>query len=564
VFTPPTLLKGLFVLFAIILFVICLWDLKSKPTRRINKTLQGFFLANKITKETTNQLGTTSRLQYLGLQGFVAAILSANLSYGNFLIFVAIWGYAWGWVGIFWFIVNLTLNVFAYWVFQPAYKKYVEDDSNSGTIHEFISQTFGHIGKDFSVPIRWLASATTVFGLIFCIVFEIHLVSEFLSKLLGFDTFTIFGLLTAIICIYSAFGGFHTLVYTDKVQAIAMSIGIIPLLFILFGGFGFPNVLLTSYPLPNISSPSSIWTELTKIGWPNIVSICVIGSGWFNVAMDQWQRACATRELEDVVQRGMLWYWGVISCFALVYGLMGMYVNTFLNKAFPKDVVGADPLREFFYATQLPQLSSPLFTFAFALVALALLAAAMSTANTFLVVSGHSIVSDLLLDTKNKEILYKSRKQLSTEDEEALKLEESLNFTYILYAKVSILCVGICTLIAWLCFQYFNLLSQALNFFFIAYSIQFSLLASMVCSKLPDKYRPKARWVFFSILSGVITTILCGIGFWSLIQANTKEFLGLPVADVWFPLTPVITFVVGLAFLLPSVISRLSYKEVNK
>src|ERR1019366_7802577 len=100
---------------ALLLLVICLIDLKF--ARRVNHNLYGFFLMSG----------------KLRLGGFIGAILAANLSLGNFLIFVASWGFAFGAAGIFWFIVNLFLNSICYIVFVPAFRNYIQNHENSGT-----------------------------------------------------------------------------------------------------------------------------------------------------------------------------------------------------------------------------------------------------------------------------------------------------------------------------------------------------------------------------------------------------------------------------------------------
>ena len=97
-------MNSLLALGATLLGAVCLADLPF--ARRANNNLNGYFL-----------LGGKLRLP-----GFVAAILAANLSVGNFLIFIASWGFLFGWAGIFWFVINLALNVVSYLIFVPAFR----------------------------------------------------------------------------------------------------------------------------------------------------------------------------------------------------------------------------------------------------------------------------------------------------------------------------------------------------------------------------------------------------------------------------------------------------------
>jgi sodium/proline symporter len=503
------LLVGLGVL---ILSIICLIDLPF--ARRVNTNLGGFFLMN-------------GRLK---LPGFVASILSANLSIGNFLVFIAYWGYAYGWGGIFWFLVNLGLNVVAYLVFIPAFRAYIEDRNNSGTIHDFLATTFGKNGtaSDYSRRIKLIASATTILGLLFAIVFELHLATAIIAPLLGVDAVLIFSLLTALICIYSGVGGFHTLVFTDIMQSFAMIIGtlaVVPILWMI-RGWSTTAPLTAEYHF-NISS--------LGIGWPSILGICVIGSGWFLVAMDQWQRTCATRD-SNRTRLGMLWYLASISGFAIIYGLLGMYDKTGILPALSgpsaaQHSQGANPLTDFFLAANV----SDIHPYLFALVAVALLAAAMSTANTFLIVCGHSFVSDLLIAVVKKDSMH----NLSDKEDRA----------FLGIARGSIIGMGVFVILTWIILSSSGLLSDPLSFFFIAYSIQFALLAPMVFSRFPKTQWPSGRAVFHSIWIGVVVALVCGLGFWLRLQKNNNPVFGLAISD-WLALTPVITWLAGTSVLL--------------
>jgi Na+/proline symporter len=503
---------------AVILSIVCLMDLPF--ARRVNRNLGGFFLMN-------------GRLK---LPGFVASIFSANISIGNFLIFIATWGYIFGWGGLFWFVVNLILNVVAYLIFIPAFRRYIEDPENSGTIHDFLSSTFagGEAGGGYSRRIKLVASFTTILGLLFAIVFELHLATDILARLLNLDPVLLFALLTALICIYSGVGGFHTLVFTDILQSAAIIVGTIAIIPILwaFHSWNTTVPLTTQYPLS---------FHALNIGWPSIVGVCVIGSGWFLVAMDQWQRTCATRD-STRTRTGMLWYLASISGFAVIYALLGMYDKTAILPALPEALAsqhsaGFNPLTDFFLAAPISHIPQYLF----ALVALALLAAAMSTANTFLIVCGHSFVSDLLISVAKKDSMH----SLSADEDRA----------FMGVARGSIIGMGIFVILTWLGLSKAGLLTDPLSFFFIAYSIQFALLAPMVFTRLPKTLWPSGKAVFFSILIGVLTSLVCGLGFWFRMQKDNGPILGLAVSD-WLALTPVLTLVAGSIVILMAKLLR--------
>jgi len=507
--------KQFFAIGIAILVIICLIDLPR--ARRINQTLYGFFLVNGSLK----------------LRGFIASVLSANLSIGNFLIFVTVWGYTFGWGGIFWFVVNLLFNVFSYLLFMPAFRSYIEDSNNSGTIHEFLSSTFASVnGNNYSRRIRLISSATTITGLLFAIVFELHLSAEIAATILNFDPIVIFAVMTAIICIYSGIGGFHTLVFTDITQSFAMIAGLIAVIPILFSLNSLPtaNNIFATYPLS---------LQSLNIGMPAILGICIIGSGWFLVAMDQWQRTCATRDSKRT-RNGMIWYFVSISGFAVVFGLVGMITKSALYPSLPLSLSnsfsqGLNPLTDLFLGSNLE--GAPVYLYA--IVGVALMAAAMSTANTFLIVCGHSFVSDVLI-ALSKNIPIGSLSNIDSK-------------SFVAIARSSIIGMGVLVVAIWLALINFRLMVDPYNFFFIAYSVQFGLLAPMVVSRLPKRYWPSADAIFLSIVVGFISSIVLGFGLWSLIQKGLKTMAGVGMID-WLTLTPVLTFFIGSIILFAGII----------
>jgi hypothetical protein len=103
---------------------------------------------------------------HLNLGPFVSTIIAANLSLGNFIIFVSIWGYKYGIVGLVLFCINLLLNFVGFLLFLPAFKTYIESHLNNGTIHDFVAKAYDddELGRG-SAAIRFTASlAGAIFG----------------------------------------------------------------------------------------------------------------------------------------------------------------------------------------------------------------------------------------------------------------------------------------------------------------------------------------------------------------------------------------------------------------
>ena len=284
-----------------------------------------------------------------------------------------------------------------------------------------------------------------------------------------------FAVATLLICAFTAYGGFKTLITSDICQATAIALTTATLFFLMLSSNPSGSAHLLSARLSG--------QDFLAIGWPNMVSITVIGSGWLLVAMDQWQRTCASRSY-DTSKKGVSIYLGLISLFAIVYALWGMYDKSLLlpslnatQKALHSG--GSNPLADLLL---LPHIGVGGMLSDF--IACGLLAAAASTTNTFLTVSSHSITSDVVLVSLAKRSIH--------------SLSEGENRAFVTIGRA--ISVGMGALII-ACFAFLltqGLLKDALSFFFIAYSVQFALLAPMVMT-WPAWKTPSATAALISI-----------------------------------------------------------------
>lgn len=116
--------------------------------------------------------------------GFIGTMLSTNLSLGNFILISAIWGYLFGWSGMLWWTVNLVVNAIAYYWALPRFKSFIEDRSNSGSVHEYLAVNFdsreGTSSGDQVARrrLRLWASVATSICLLLATTFELHLASQ--------------------------------------------------------------------------------------------------------------------------------------------------------------------------------------------------------------------------------------------------------------------------------------------------------------------------------------------------------------------------------------------------
>jgi uncharacterized protein (DUF2062 family) len=70
-----------------------------------------------------NRKGSQTLYRFFLLEGrlklpyYTTALVAANLSVGNFIVFIAAWGYKFGMAGLICFIVDLALNVVGFAIF---------------------------------------------------------------------------------------------------------------------------------------------------------------------------------------------------------------------------------------------------------------------------------------------------------------------------------------------------------------------------------------------------------------------------------------------------------------
>ena len=481
--------------------IICLYE--GVKSYRKNATLPFFFL----------------RGGNLKLPGFLSTILSTNVSIGNFLLFVCSWGYFFGLSGIFWFVVNLIVNAVGLKLFLPRFKTYIENKTNDGSVHEFLSLTYKNKDGSASSGVRTLAGIATGFCLLLALVFELHLGTELIAPVIGANSVYLFCCLTTIICLYSALGGFRTVITTDAIQSFAIIIATIGIL-----AFTLNDRVTVVNSYPDFSS------SFLNVGYANIFGIIAIGTGWFLVSMDNWQRMCATRS-ERNVWKGFLIYSTIIILFGVAYGYLGMYDKAIIEPLnMTGHTSGANPIKDLF-AGEIPPYILGFF-------AAAMLMAALSTADTFLIVVGHTIINDYFLGARRKISMH--------------ELTSNENSTMLSISRFTIIGMGVFIIIFWIAFLYTGLLKDPISYFFICYSIQYALFAPLIFSntKKMTSFLGKT-----SLFLGIVTAVVVGLSSWSLMDKEVEKVWFLSPGE-WLSLTPVVTLVVGLLPLIANKITN--------
>ena len=209
-----------------------------------------------------------------------------------------------------------------------------------------------------------------------------------------------------------------------------------------------------------------------------------------------------------------------------MFGLLGMYDLLALPKLLQNGHSGGLNVITDFYKTI--HYLTPLGKSALGIIAIAFTMAGLSTADTFLIVAGHSFVSDILVGIFKKETFG--------------QLTETESRLFANIGRMIITLMGIFVIFVFFILKFTGLLSNPLIMFFCVYSLQFALLAPILLG-FTSKIK-KASVAFYSLLTGLIISSIWGFGFAIAGLNGVPSFLGITI-DEWVYLTPVPTIVFG-------------------
>lgn len=489
--------------------VATLMIIEGMRGRTRSTTLQKFFLMG----------------EGLKFKPFVGTLAATNFSLGNMIFLCLIWGYFYGLGGMVWLLIGFIAAAFVYIRFvqsSPEVQQYIENRTNSGSVHEYLGLAFASNGTpETTRMIRLLASLTTVLCVLVALTLELYLASQLLSPLVSIDTTTLFIILTSLICAYSALGGFWAVVKTDILQGALLIAGLISF-------FCIKNMLGLQVEPYSSRYVVGIIPSLMAPGWLGIVSIIGVTFAWYLVTMDTWQRSSASRSAGTATS-GMVGGTVVLIVGIVIFSLIGMYDALAIKPSLVPDLAGMhsggiNPI------TDLGLLQAGLSAWGKALYAFfvgTLVMAALSTADTFLVVAGHSFVSDLLIGVGK----HSSFSELSE--------VENILFTGI--ARAVIVGMGVFVVATFFLLDSLGLLSDPLGLFYLAYSIQFALFAPVILSI--RKRKPQALAILWGLAFAIITAVVWGFGFSLASKWGIESVLGFATAELVYlaPLPPILT-----------------------
>lgn len=469
---------------------------------------------------------------HLRLRWFVTSISATNLSLGNFVVPWAVMGLTFGWPGLVISVVVHLAIILGYIVFSPALAKYIDAPQTCGSVHEYLYLSYlESSGARSSRFLRFSAALPTIVGLLLALVLELYIAASLIERLAGYDFFLAFVALTALITVYSAWAGYKAVVGTDTLQLIFFFITVLGAVFAL-------TRIDPSTLNPKLSSWGGIFKEAKSPDLATVISFIVLGFGWLIVAMDVWQRNCATRNHKSSL-------WGNVSGMIIIFLLsLGFLLLGMIDRAafLPYIENGGgnpiDPVTDFLQYGK--SVGGGPIAFCVAAFAAALVTAALSTADTFLVVCGHAIMADFLVGGRRRTTY------------SALPDEDSRVLTIL--GRVIITILGVIVIVIGSLFHVFELWKDPYTVFFIAYGVQFALLAALVFGSF-TKYR-NARAAGTSIILTVVVTV--GVSLFALGRATAGEpkLLGIDAYTVIY-LMPTAAALFG--FLSQALLTTLKY-----
>jgi Na+/proline symporter len=483
----------------------------------------GAYLTIKSESKIKNVVDFFLHGENLGWGYLTGSFVAANLSLGNLVFVCAIFGYAYGWSGVFWVAMTIVMVFVGFLCFGSRFRSYIDQRGNFGTIHDFISIQHAHGSVSGKKNTKILTAMMSCLSLAMAIIVESHLGTKILEPILGIPQPVLMCLFIAIVCFYCIGAGFYSVVFTDVMQTCF---------------FAFATVcgmwLLLSLPdgktFSDLGYQSDVGSILSGVGIPNIVGLCVLGFFWLIATPDNWQRNCSTRKYDSTFKGAQ------VSCALLLvwvatFAYAGMMVKAAVEPNVPRQLAqnlsgGALPLNDIF----LLDFGSLGYLKAFlgGIFAAGLLMAAISTVDTFLIVIGHVINTDLGLADKG----LKSFNDVKPADNPVLLLR----------GKLLIVLTTFFIIVGWFILRHAGWLEQPIYIFFITYTIQFSLGVPVLAAT----YRVLQSAVTTNIvviLSG-LTTLVVGVA--SMMDIESKEtVLGLSPGD-WMAMLPVFPVVVGI------------------
>nr|VFK65270.1 MAG: Na+/proline symporter [Candidatus Kentron sp. UNK]VFK71399.1 MAG: Na+/proline symporter [Candidatus Kentron sp. UNK] len=467
---------GLVFFAGLIIFIVVAWRARPESWK-----ISTFFLAGR------NIGAPTTKHVYWG----------TSFSLVNGLFYFSVLGYHYGLAAI-WFQIPWIAGIGILAWHLPQVMK----ETNRFTIHGFLGDLYGE-------KIRTLASWVTLTGFLGFFAFEINVSLEILGGLVGFSELVI--PLTILFAVYSAaycdIGGFAGTAKTDKFQNYS---GVIAVL--LVGSF----ILVSPHPqlpIDNLGVPrlAESLIDFSSIPWVTIFGVGCFALFYNFVDMSNWQTIAASSEVGEKEIRKLRWSMGFSALLMLAFPAT---IGTFLGYVWQGVEVG-DYERLFLLIEQVFPNASYIGGLLLGLVVLGLAAIAMSTSDSYLMVSAQTVSWDI------------EDKKLLEQYERSDNIPEEEQYEVVRKSRTRLYIMAVISVVLFLVLRHFLGDEMVIPFQFVLAGLVVSLapatLFGLYCRK--KDYSPTG-WVKklpgFSIIAGYLGGT--GVFLWFLFLSMPKEF----------------------------------------
>lgn len=306
-------------------------------------------------------------------------------------------------LGQVWISIGLLIGTVCAWLFvAPKLRRYAIKAKDSITIPEFLANRFNTKNPTLRI------SCAVIFVIAYCIYTASSLAAcgDLFNLVLGIDKTLAMIIATAVIAIYTLLGGFKAVCWTDFFQGMIMlaAFMIVPIVAMF--------MLNATGPLGNVTTPDNYYSLLSSGSWDwasisNILTGLGWGLGYFGMPhiLVRYMSIRSEKEMKKSQIIGIVWI-VIILTMATVVGLLG---HSFLGDSLApenKNLVFVNMVRSIFGYGAIALIGGLLLS--------AIIAAAMSTADSQLLASSSAFASDIYKTTirkkaSDKEMLWVGR-----------------------------------------------------------------------------------------------------------------------------------------------------------
>ncbi len=317
-------------------------------------------------------------------------------------------------MGQVWIAVGLILGTVAAWIFvAPQLRRYSIAANDAITIPQFLTNRFLTVRKEI------LVVSALVFMVTYCVyaASSIYACGTLFNTVLGMDQTMAMRIATAVIVVYTLLGGYNAVCWTDFFQGLLMlaALMFIPIMVLVImstAGFAAPASNISANFFNFFSSGSSDWQS-----WSEILSGLGWGLGYFGMPhiIIRYISIKNEKEMRKSQIIGCSWIVIILGT-ACAIGLLGRFFfgDTLAGSTDESTLIFIQMVRDVFDWIGCNIGMVTLWVFFAGLLLSAILAAAMSTADSQLLASSSAFASDLYKpifrpSASDKEMLWAGR-----------------------------------------------------------------------------------------------------------------------------------------------------------